>query len=286
MNGGMNGGMNSGTNNSKINRINQCMGALIANGRKAFVAYIVSGDPRPAVTLPALHALVEEGVDMIELGIPFSDPMAEGPAIQRGHERALGHGVSLTTTLQLVRQFRETDQNTPVILMGYANPIERMGHDVFTQQASAAGIDGVLTVDLPPEEGCDFHDRLRESALETVYLLAPTTTRGRINRIVSAAGGFIYYVSLKGVTGAEHLDLASVEAKVAEIRQMTDLPLCVGFGIKDGRSAQAIARCADGVVVGSVFVDKMGALADAGDDAVIAAVRELARDIRLGLDGI
>lgn len=267
-----------------MNRINRCMSACTDSGRKVFVAYIVSGDPRPSVTLPAMRALVEEGVNIIELGIPFSDPMAEGPVIQLGHERALKHRVSLASTLQLVKQFRETDKDTPVVLMGYANPIERMGQDTFAGQAAEAGVDGVLTVDLPPDEAGDFNSRLRELGLETIFLLAPTTTGARIRKIVSMASGFVYYVSLKGVTGAGHLDLDSVKSRVAHIRQMTDLPLCVGFGIKDGQSAGNIARYADGVVVGSVFVDKMGALAEAGDDDIIAAIKVLAADIRRGLD--
>ena len=267
-----------------MNRITQCMNALKEAERKAFVAYIVSGDPHPSVTLKAMHALVANGVDMIELGIPFSDPMAEGMAIQLGHERALAHNTSLSTTLETVAAFRETNQQTPVVLMGYANPIERKGYERFVSEAAAAGVDGVLTVDLPPEEAVELNDKLQQAGLENIFLLAPTTAPARIRQIVSLASGFVYYVSLKGVTGAGHLDLDSVKHKVAEIRKMTDLPLCVGFGIKDGASAKAVTQYGDGAVVGSVFVDKMGSLADAGDEAIVAAVGELAANIRQGLD--
>jgi tryptophan synthase alpha chain len=267
-----------------MNRINQLMSAFRETGRKAFVAYIVSGDPRPSVTLPAMHALVAEGVDIIELGIPFTDPMAEGPVIQRGHERALAHKVSLSSTLELVEEFRQTDKDTPIVLMGYTNPIERMGYDSFAKRAAEAGVDGVLTVDLPPEESLEFNQTLKTAGIENIFLLAPTTTNARINEIVSKASGFVYYVSLKGVTGAGHIDLSSVKNKVAKIRQMTDLPLCIGFGIKDGDSARAIAEYGDGAVVGSVFVDKMGSLADTSDEEIISAICALARNVREGLD--
>ncbi|MGH1486081.1 MAG: tryptophan synthase subunit alpha [Cellvibrionaceae bacterium] len=267
-----------------MNRITQRMNALKEAGRKAFVAYIVSGDPRPSVTLESMHKLVANGVDIIELGIPFSDPMAEGPVIQLGHERALEHNVSLANTLETVKAFREKDTDTPIVLMGYVNPIERMGYDTFADKAATVGVDGVLTVDLPPEEAQSFSQKLKSVGLENIFLLAPTTVASRIREIVSFASGFVYYVSLKGVTGAGNLDLASVKKKLSEIRQMTDLPICVGFGIKDGASAKAVSEYADGAVVGSVFVDKMGAMHEAADAEVIAAVGELAANIRHGLD--
>ncbi len=267
-----------------MNRITQRMSALNEMGRKAFVAYIVSGDPRPSVTLDTMHELVEKGVDIIELGIPFSDPMAEGKVIQAGHERALEHNVSLTSSIEIVKQFRERDNETPVVLMGYANPIERMGYQAFADMAVAAGVDGVLTVDLPPEEAVGLNEELKRVGLENIFLLAPTTTPSRIRDIVSLASGFIYYVSLKGVTGAGHLDLDSVNSKLSEIRKMTELPLCVGFGIKDGASAKAVSEHGDGAVVGSVFVDRMGDLANASDAEIVSAVGELAANIRLGLD--
>ncbi len=267
-----------------MNRITERMNALKASSRKAFVAYLVSGDPRPSVTLAAMHELVRQGVDIIELGIPFSDPMAEGKVIQLGHERALAHNVSLTSSMALVKQFREQDMQTPVILMGYANPIERKGYRMFAAAAANAGVDGVLTVDLPPEEASDLNVELKRVGLHSIFLLAPTTTSSRIREIVSMASGFVYYVSLKGVTGAGNIDLESVKQKLTEIRKMTDLPLCVGFGIKDGASAKAVSAHGDGAVVGSVFVDRMGALEGAADDEIVKAVGEIAANIRAGLD--
>ncbi|MGS2717630.1 tryptophan synthase subunit alpha [Eionea flava] len=267
-----------------MNRINQRMQALKEANKKALVTYIVSGDPTPDTTLDAMHALVANGADIIELGIPFSDPMAEGPVIQLGHERALVHNVSLKSTMAIVQQFRKTDNNTPVVLMGYANPIERMGYVEFARRAAESGVDGVLTVDLPPEEASLLNDELRRVEIENIFLLAPTTTIQRIREIVSLASGFVYYVSLKGVTGAGNLDLESVKNKLTIIRQHTDLPICVGFGIKDGESAKSVAEYADGAVVGSVFVDKMGALQSESRECIVSAVGELAAGIRQGLD--
>jgi tryptophan synthase alpha chain len=267
-----------------MNRIDQRMTALKESKRKALVSYIVSGDPQPSVTLAAMHALVANGVDIIELGIPFSDPMAEGLVIQLGHERALEHNVSLKSTIALVKQFRETDNETPVVLMGYANPIERMGYYTFATTAADAGSDGVLTVDLPPEEATLLNKELHKVEVKNIFLLAPTTTVQRIREVVKLASGFVYYVSLKGVTGAGHLDLDSVRDKLELIRQHTDLPVCVGFGIKDGKSAKAVAKYADGAVVGSVFVDKMGQLQHESQQSIVSAVAQLAADIRHGLD--
>lgn len=267
-----------------MNRINQCLQALKASGRKALVSYIVNGDPKPEVTLPAMHELVKQGVDIIELGIPFSDPMAEGPVIQLGHERALEHNVSLRGTIELVKEFRKTNQETPVVLMGYANPIERMGYRVFADIASEAGVDGALTVDLPPEEAENLNAELKRVGIENIFLLAPTTTVKRIREVVALASGFVYYVSLKGVTGAGHLDTDAVKEKIELIRRFTDLPICVGFGIKDATTAKAVAEHADGAVVGSVFVDKMGALQADDDQVIVETVGKLAADIRTGLD--
>jgi len=269
---------------NNMNRINQRMLALKQANKKALVTYIVSGDPSPDITLDAMHALVSNGADIIELGIPFSDPMAEGPVIQLGHERALVHNVSLTSTMAIVKQFRETDTDTPVVLMGFANPIERMGYSKFATIASDSGVDGVLTVDLPPEEAVALNAELKKVEIENIFLLAPTTTVQRIREVVSLASGFVYYVSLKGVTGAGNLDLKSVKDKLTLIRQHTDLPICVGFGIKDGASAKSVAEYADGAVVGSVFVDKMGALQNEHRDVVLSAVGQLTAEIRSGLD--
>ena len=260
------------------------MAALKSAGKKALVSYIVNGDPRPTATLKTMHGIVEAGTNMIEVGIPFSDPMAEGPVIQLGHERALEHQTSLSSTLDLVKSFREDDQQTPIVLMGYANPIERMGYEVFAKAASDSGVDGVLTVDLPPEEAEKLNAELRRYGLEPIYLLAPTTSGSRVRDIVSVAGGFIYYVSLKGVTGAGHLDPEAVGKKLNEIRKQTELPVCVGFGIKDAESAQALAKHSDGVVIGSVLVNKMGELINESDESIVKAVSSIVSGIRSGLD--
>lgn len=241
-----------------MNRITKKIQALKQQQRKALITYIVNGDPTPEITLASLHALVDAGADILEIGVPFSDPMAEGPVIQRGHERALAHGTSLRGTLELVKAFREQNQDTPVVLMGYANPVERMGYAEFAQAAAEVGVDGLLTVDLPPEEAEDLHSQLQERGLESIFLLAPTSTDERVKRVAELAGGFIYYVSLKGVTGASHLDISSVKEKLAVISRYSELPVMVGFGIKDGLSAQAVSSYADGVVVGSALVEVMG----------------------------
>lgn len=267
-----------------MNRITQTLDALQSSGKKALVTYIVHGDPKTETTLPAMHALVEAGADIIELGVPFSDPMAEGPVIQRGHERALENGASLTSAIALVAEFRKTDPKTPVVLMGYANPVERMGYESLAKLASAAGVDGVLTVDLPPEEAAQFQEALQAKGMEAIFLIAPTTVDERIASITHLAGGFIYYVSLKGVTGAGHLDTQSVEQKLAQIRKHTTLPLLVGFGIKDKQSAKAVGAVSEGVVVGSLFVDAMGSNKDADPAEICASLKSLTQPIREGLD--
>lgn len=267
-----------------MSRIKSRMAQLKARGRKALVAYIVNGDPYPEATLPALHALVEQGVDVLEIGVPFSDPMAEGPVIQKGHERALAHGTSLRGTLELVREFRKTDPDTPIVLMGYVNPVERMGYAALAGVAAEAGVDGFLTVDLPPDEGEAFKRELDAVEIDNIFLLAPTTTVERARRAAALASGFLYYVSLKGVTGAGHLDVQAVSDKLDEFGELTDLPICVGFGIKDGETARAVAQLADGVVVGSVLVDAMGKMSNAGAGEIARAVGELAGGIRRGLD--
>ena len=241
-----------------MSRIAACLEACQANGRKAVIPYIVAGDPWREVTVPAMHTLVAAGADLIELGVPVSDPMAEGPVIQLGHERALAHNVGMLDVLAMVTEFRQQDPNTPVVLMGYANPVEVMGYEAFAQAATAAGVDGVLTVDMPPEEAGDMNAVFREHQLDSIFLIAPTTTEARTKAICAMATGYIYYVSLKGVTGAGHIDTDEVKSKVNGIKQFTSLPVCVGFGIKDGDSAAAIGECADGVVVGSVLVNGMG----------------------------
>ena len=256
---------------------------LRATGRKALIPFITAGDPHPDVTVPLMHAMVEAGADLVEFGVPFSDPMAEGPVIQRACERALVHGVTLTDVLAMVAQFRQQDQATPVVLMGYLNPIEVMGYEQFARAAAEAGVDGVLTVDLPPEEAGELVAALRAQSLDPIFLLSPTSTPERMDKICAAASGFIYYVSLKGVTGAGHLDVDTVATKVTEIRRHTQLPIGVGFGIKDAESAAAVASVADAVVVGSVIVRRVGDLADTPEQ-IAPQVATLLRAMRAAMD--
>jgi tryptophan synthase alpha chain len=232
-------------------------------GRKALIPYITAGDPQPDVTVPLLHALVEAGADLLELGVPFSDPMADGPVIQAACERALKHHVSLRQVMMdMVKTFRQTDNDTPVILMGYLNPIEVMGYEAFAEAAQAAGVDGVLTVDLPPEEGCELVAALKAHQIDPIFLAAPTSSDERIRLMAKNGGGFLYYVSFKGVTGANRLDVKAVQDKLEQIRANTDLPVGVGFGIRDAASAAQVAAVADAVVVGSALVNRIAALAD------------------------
>jgi len=238
-----------------MSRINQCFAALKAKDKKALIPYVTAGDPQPAVTVPLMHAMVEAGADIIELGVPFSDPMADGPVIQLACERALSHGTRLLDVLSMVKTFREKDDITPVVLMGYLNPIEVLGYESFAAQAKAAGVDGVLTVDLPPEESAEFVEAMKQNALDVIYLLAPTTQESRIEQVCEYGSGYVYYVSVKGVTGSAALDVSEVASKLEVVRRHTDMPVGVGFGIRDGASAAAVANVADGVIVGSVLVN-------------------------------
>ncbi|MBE9564906.1 MAG: tryptophan synthase subunit alpha [Proteobacteria bacterium] len=230
---------------------------LKSSNRTALIPYVMTGDPSPEITLPLMHAMVEAGADIIELGAPFSDPMADGPVIQAAAERSLEHDTSLHDVFSVVADFRKTDDKTPIVMMGYLNPIEVMGYESFAQQASACGVDGVITVDMPPVEAGDYVPALRAQEIDPIFLLAPTSTEARIKKLADVASGFVYYVSLKGVTGAATLDVSSVEQKVAQIKQHIDLPIGVGFGISDAESAAKVAGCSDAVVVGSVIVKKM-----------------------------
>jgi tryptophan synthase alpha chain len=266
-----------------MSRIAQVMADLKASNRKALVPYIVAGDPTPSHTVALMHGLVEAGADIIELGVPFSDPMAEGPSIARGHERALEYRVSLRDVLDMVTEFRAKDSKTPVVLMGYANPIERMGYDVFSERAYVAGVDGVLTVDLPPEESGALAETLHDRGIDTIFLVSPTTSDQRAKEIVKNASGYIYYVSLKGVTGAANLDVDEVSERINLLRSYTDLPLCVGFGIKDAESAKAVSSAADGAVVGSVLVNACGELADAPVSELVSQVSAIIGDMRSAL---
>lgn len=238
-----------------MSRISQCFEKLKADGQTALIPYITAGDPERWVTVPILHALVDSGADLIELGIPFSDPMSDGPAIQKACERALKNEVSLDHVLAMVSQFREKNNETPIVLMGYANPVEAMGYQSFAKQAEQAGVDGVLIVDMPPEEADELLTVLNEHDIDTIFLVAPTTSEERMAKIAEHAKGFIYYVSIKGVTGAAVVDVSEVTHKLSQLRQKTDLPLGVGFGIRDGKSAAAISEIADAVVVGSTLVN-------------------------------
>ncbi|MGI9212502.1 MAG: tryptophan synthase subunit alpha [Methylococcaceae bacterium] len=266
-----------------MSRIQNYLDQLKQSGRSALIPFITAGDPNPEFTVPAMHALVEAGADIIELGVPFSDPMADGPVIQKASERALVHKMSLRRVLQLVSTFREQNQTTPVVLMGYLNPIESLGYRPFAEQARDAGVDGVLTVDLPPEESAELAPLLREVGVDIIYLLAPNSTEDRIRLMGQLGSGYLYYVSLKGVTGASHLDLAEVESRLSAIRQLTDLPIGVGFGVKNAETAGALARLADAVVVGSALV---GSIESHPNDPslALAEMTTLIRSMRSAMD--
>jgi len=245
-----------------VSRLAATFEALAKSGRKALVPFITAGDPKPDFTLPMMHAMVEAGVDVIELGIPFSDPMADGPVIQRASERALEHKMSLRRTLAIATEFRKTNQHTPVVLMGYVNPIEAMGYEDFANAAQRADIDGVLTVDLPPEEAEECAALLKARDIDPIFLLAPNSSDERIKKMDAVGSGYLYYVSLKGVTGAGHLNTADVETKLKQIRANTRLPVAIGFGVKDAQTAKTVANLGDGVVIGSALISKIEANLD------------------------
>jgi tryptophan synthase alpha chain len=266
-----------------MSRIAACFESLERQGRKALIPYFTAGDQGPELTVPLMHQLVASGADMIELGVPFSDPAAEGPVIQLACERALEHNVSLRDVLSLVEEFRQTNQQTPVILMGYLNPVEVMGYSTFASAAQQAGVDGVLIVDMPPEEGEPAISEFRSASLDLIFLAAPTSTPERLGKIGNASSGFVYYVSLKGVTGAASLDVAQVAAQLEEVRKHVEIPVGVGFGIKDAATAAKISRVADAVVVGSAIVQR---IADNQGDtaAILRTVGELIAGMRTAMD--
>lgn len=264
-----------------MSRIQSRMQALAAAGRKGLIPFITAGDPAPELTVPLMHALVAGGADVIELGVPFSDPMADGPVIQRASERALANGVGLRQVLQYVREFRSADQQTPVVLMGYANPIERMGAASFVEAANEAGVDGVLVVDYPPEECEEFAALLAQKQLDPIFLLAPTSTEERIAQVGKVASGYVYYVSLKGVTGSGHLDLEAVAGKIPEIKKHVKVPVGVGFGIRDAATAKAIASVSDAVVIGSRIIQE---LENTPRERAVQAVQDFISGIRRALD--
>jgi len=266
-----------------MSRIAASFAKLKSEGRKALIPYVTAGDPAPEVTVGLLHAMVEAGADVIELGIPFSDPMADGPVIQLACERALTHNVRLLDVLAMVAEFRQKDNETPIVLMGYLNPIEILGYQRFAEEAQKAGVDGVLTVDLPPEESGEFNQIMREHEIDTIYLLAPTTEEERIKYVCENGSGYLYYVSVKGVTGSASLDVQAVADRLDIVRKYTDIPLGVGFGIKDAESATAVSKVADGVIVGSVLVNKIASLVK--DQGKIAPeVAAIIKDMRQAMD--
>jgi len=267
-----------------VSRIAARFEQLRGKGRTALIPFVTAGDPGPEVTVPLMHAMVAAGADLIELGVPFSDPIADGPVIQRATERALAKGVSLTDVIGMVRAFRADDPDTPVVLMGYLNPIEVMGYEAFAAAARAAGVDGALVVDMPPEEGHGLVEALRNRGLDLVYLLAPTSTERRIGLIGEVASGFVYYVSVKGVTGAGHLDTDAVAEKVAAIKARIPLPVGVGFGIKDGDTAARVAKVADAVIVGSAIVGRIEALAGT-PERIPGVISDFLSGLRAAIDG-
>lgn len=268
------------------NRIDRRFSSLADQQRAALIPFITAGDPEPGWTVAIMHSLAKAGADVLELGVPFSDPAADGPVIQAASERAIAKGVSLCTVLEIVREFREQDSETPVVLMGYLNPIERYGHADFARDASSAGVDGILMVDCPPEEMVHLRGELDEHGIYPICLIAPTTTPERMSRIASQARGYIYYVSFKGITGANRLEEASLEKPVREVRAHCDLPLAVGFGIKGPESAAAVAGLADGVVIGSALIEQLAGSAtgqqacDRASD-FLAPIREAMDNSRL-----
>ncbi|WP_374369093.1 tryptophan synthase subunit alpha [Piscinibacter sp.] len=264
-----------------MSRIAAAFAALHARGRKALIPYVTAGDPYADATVDIMLAMAKAGADVIELGVPFSDPMADGPVIQKASERALAKGIGMTQVLQIVREFRARDAATPVVLMGYANPVERYGVERFVADAKAAGVDGVLVVDYPPEECEAFAARLRDAGLDLIFLLAPTSTEQRIRDVGRIASGYVYYVSLKGVTGAGHLDTTAVAQAVPRIKQHVKLPVGVGFGIRDAQTARAVAAVSDAVVIGSALVQ----LLETRDrQAVAGAAADFIGGIRAALD--
>jgi tryptophan synthase alpha chain len=267
----------------EMSRIKSKFEALAASGKKALIPFMTAGDPDPARTVEFMHALAAGGADVIELGVPFSDPMADGPVIQQSSERALAKGVTLKSVLADVKRFRETDSETPIVLMGYANPIERMGAQAFAAAAQDAGVDGVLVVDYPPEESEDFAAKMKAAGIDPIFLLAPTSTDARIAAVGRIASGYVYYVSLKGVTGAASLDVDSIASKIPAIKARVPLPVGVGFGIRDAQTAAAVAEVSDAVVIGSRIVQL---LEKATPDTAAEALTQFIADIRTALDAV
>jgi len=271
-----------------MSRLSQVFVDLQAEKRRGLIPYVVAGDPSAEGTVPLMHSLVDAGADILELGVPFSDPMSEGPVIQKGHERALANGMSLHRVLSMVAEFRTDNDRTPIVMMGYANPIERFGYEAFAAASAEAGVDGLITVDLPPEEVDTIDGALKAVGLDNIFLISPTTPEPRVQKIVKRARGFIYYVAVKGVTGSGELDTDEVARSVALIREKTSLPIAVGFGIKNAASASAVAASADAVVVGSALIAEMEQKAHSAEGLeeiqIHGAAVKLLRSIRAGVD--
>jgi tryptophan synthase alpha chain len=265
-------------------RISNCFAAARKSGRKVLIPFMTAGDPHPDWTVAVMHALVDAGADLIELGVPFSDPMADGPVIQLASERAIEKQVSLGSVLSMVEDFRKADDTTPVVLMGYMNPVERYGPASFPPDATAAGVDGLLLVDCPPEERGDLGVAMREVDLDGICLVAPTTTRDRVEDIASRASGFIYYVSLKGITGSGQLDTPELNEPIRQIREFSDLPVAVGFGIKNAQMAVNVATYADAVVIGSALVEALNGATT--KDETCARATAFVAPVRESLDNI
>ena len=270
-----------------MRRIRETTARASESGRKLLIPYLVAGDPDLDTTLALMHDLVIRGADIIELGVPFSDPSADGPVIQRGVERALASATSIVKVLQLVSRFRQQDALTPVVLMGYLNPLEIMGYEAFVEAAAETGVDGVLVVDMPPAEAVDLDALLQGADIDLIFLVAPTTSPARAKLIAAQTSGYLYYVSLKGVTGAALTDYDSVQANIERLRALTDLPIVIGFGIRDANSARAMAALSDGVVIGSALVEQIATLTDITDSAShIDDVAEIISIVRTSIDNI
>jgi tryptophan synthase alpha chain len=267
-----------------MSRIKQCFINLKASNKKALIPFVTAGDPTPDHTVDIMHSLVESGSDIIELGMPFSDPMADGPVIQLACERSLAAGTSIRKVLNIVSEFRKTNDTTPVVLMGYLNPIEFFGYEAFTMAAKNAGVDGVLLVDLTPEEAIDVVEFFKEHELDLIYLLSPTTTMERAKKICNLATGYVYYVSIKGVTGTASLDVASVKKHVDSLKEITDLPIGVGFGIRDAETAQKVSQCSDGVIVGSVLVNCIAENQQASGNQIGQELNKILLPMRQAMD--
>lgn len=263
-----------------MSRIQSVMQQLAAQNRQALIPFITAGDPNPGITVELMHALVQGGADVIELGVPFSDPMADGPVIQRSSERALAHKVTMRGVFAMVAEFRSSNPTTPVVLMGYANPVEAMGYEEFAKSAIAAGVDGVLTVDMPPEEAEESAKVFKAHGLDPIFLLAPTTPESRVKAVAELASGYVYYVSLKGVTGSANLDVADVKAKLDVLKQFLSIPVGVGFGIRDAATAKAVAQISDAVVIGSRLVQE----SEQGEAGLAERLRVFMAEVRAAMD--